>query len=361
MRTIAGLVVLVLTFLVGACGDGGGGAPEPAPEARPLIRFSASIASGTVTVAPLAGAASIGTRAIARVELTVDNGAPQMLDRTNASTAAGQPAYAFAVPPPAMPAPPIPRCGAVRSYEITVTDVGGAMLTKYLTSCGVLTAGAFSDYGEREATFRVVSNTAPLNASFMRAGGAAGEYVDSGSAAVQGTRSWTVAGREGDPLYLNASFSTQAPDDAEATIAIESAGAVLGTMKAVKSTGAVLTIVCCRGSQPGPAQPVTFFVYPTALGPSPGPTAAPFAVNLSITDPVTRSVRQSFSGGGQGNTTWTFQAMPGDELRMDSSVGERVSASVGIRAGDREIAQGSAGVAGAPTRFAVFCCSLPRW
>ena len=324
MRAVLRRLLLSCSVLLAACGGGDGAAPDAAapppgtpPATEPLIRFAATLAGGTLAVAPVAGATSIGTRDIASVQLKVDQEAPQVLVAPTSTNAAGQPVYAFAVPPPATPPSPLPRCGAWRNYELMVTDSAGLSLTRYQASCGLVTFGGFSDYGERTVTFRVTAATAPFNVTFTRQGGDAGEYVDNAFFQVPAApQAWTLRAREGDKLYFSGDFPNAAPDGARATIAVESDGAVLGTTEAAKGTAGSLMVVCCHGtSPPAPAQPVTFFVYPTGLGPFPRDPNPPFTATLRIVDARGETVR-SFSGAAYGNTEWEFQANPGDELRL---------------------------------------------
>lgn len=370
MRAVLERLLLSGSILLVACGGGdtapraGPGAPPPAvpPGAEALIRFAATLSAGTVTVAPVAGATSIGTRDIASVQLKVDDGAPQVLLAPTSTNAAGQPVYAFAVPPSSTPPLPLPRCSSYRNYEITVTDAAGLSLTRYQASCGLVTFGGFSDYGDRTVTFRVASATAPFNVTFTRQGGDAGEYVDSAFFQVPaGQQAWTLRAREGDKVYFSGDFPSAAPDAARATIAVEVDGAALGTTEAAKGTAGSLMIVCCRGTvPPAPAQAVTFFVYPTALGPFPQDPKPPVNASARIVDANGQTLH-SFSGTAHGATQWTFPAGPGDRLHLEAGVGEQVSTNFGIRVGTSEIAHGHASIPGTPTRFDVACCSLPRF
>lgn len=366
MRAVLERLLLSCSMLLAACGGGGDAAPPAGPGTPPpaqaLIRFAATLSGGMLTVAPVAGTTSIGTRDIASVQLKVDDGAPQVLFAPTSTNAAGQPVYAFAVPPPTVPPSPLPRCGSYRNYELTVTDNTGLSLTRYQASCGLVTFGGFSDYGDRTVTFRVASATAPFNVTLTRQGGNAGEYVDSAFFQVPaGQQAWTLRAREGDKLYFSGDFPATAPDAARATIAVESEGAVLGTTEAAKGTAGSLMIVCCRGTPPPtPAQPVTFFVYPTGLGPFPQDPTPPVNATARVVDANGRTLH-SFSGTAHGATQWTFPAGPGDRLHLEAVVGEQVSANLGIRVGTSEIAQGHASIPGAPTRFDAACCSLPRF
>lgn len=370
MRAVLERLLLSCSILLAACGGGDGDLPVgpvvPPPlgpaTSEPLIRFAATLSGGTLTVAPVAGSTSIGTRDIASVQLTVDDGAPQVLLAPTSTNAAGQPVYVFAVPPSGTPPLPLPRCGSYRNYELTVTDISGLALTRYQASCGLVTFGGFSDYGERTVTFRVTAATAPFNVTFTRQGGDAGEYVDSAFFQLPaGQRAWTLRAREGDKLYFSGDFPATAPGAARATIAVESDGAALGATEATKGTAGSLMVVCCRGTAPpAPAQSVTFFVHPTGLGPFPQDPNPPVAATVRIVDANGQTLH-SFSGTAHGATQWTFPAGPGDRLHLEAAVGEQVSANLGIRVGTSEIAHGHASIPGTQTRFDVSCCSLPRF
>lgn len=371
MRAVLERLLLSCSILLVACGGGGDAAPPAGPGTPPpvvppaaeaLIRFAATLSGGTLTVAPVAGTTSIGTRDIASVQLKVDDGAPQVLLAPTATNAAGQPVYVFAVPPSGTPPLPLPRCSSYRTYEITVTDAEGLALTRYQASCGLVTFGGFSDYGERTVTFRVTSASAPFNVTFTRQGGDAGEYVDSAFFQIPaGQQAWTLRAREGDKLYFSGDFPATATGAARATVAVESDGAALGTTEAARGTAGSLMIVCCRGTPPpAPAQSVTFFVHPTGLGPFPQDPNPPVAATVRIVDAKGQTLH-SFSGTAHGATQWTFPAGPGDRLHLEAAVGEQVSANLGIRVGTSEIAHGHASIPGTPTRFDVSCCSLPRF
>ena len=371
---------LVLCFALAGCGGGGGSV-----ETLPAIRFIGTydFACGncspprenSLAIAPVTGATALGSRDIARVELSVEHGPAQVLTAPNSKNSAGQATYVFFFPrtTPLVVSAFTHFCTPPIALEITVTDVGGFAFKKYFNACNAGEFGAFSDYGDRTVVYRAVT-TGPVRASFMRAG--AGGYVDAGGSAAGATGSvWTLKARDADALSAGSIYDASIPDGAVTTVSIEAEGGAFASSTVASSPVAGGSpfdafLVCCgfgaasQSPSPTGTQTVSFSIVPAQYGVDVTKALLKFNVYYRVYDPGSGTVIAEFQGPGDGYTTWSFQVKAGYELKLEASPQSAVTdVQTYISYGtDSPYLGNSLGAArsnrpDAPAKLKVFCCA----
>ena len=366
---------LALCFALASCGDGGGSV-----ESVPVIKFVGTydFACGncspprenSLTIAPVTGATGLGSRDIARVELSVEHGPVQVLTSPNSKNATGQATYVFFFPRTSPIVPNLARvCTPPIALEITVTDVAGFAFKKYYNACNAGEFGAFSDYGDRTVTYRAVT-TAPMRASFARLG--AGGYLDGGSNAAGVTAStWTLKARDGDALGAGWIYDASIADGAVTTVSIEGEGGALASSAVAKGSTADTFLVCCGFGAAAQSPPssastrtVSFVVNPVQYGVDVTKALRKFNVYYRIYDPGTGTVVAEFQGAGDGYTVWSFPVKAGYEMKLEASPQSAVTdVQVYISNGSAQLFSGnSLGFANSnrpdvPAKLKVFCCA----
>jgi len=390
MRTLNALICALSAIWLTACG-GGGGAPEPAPPpAAAAIRFEVvyepsatpqgATASGRyLTVRALPGSAALGTRTTSKVELQLAQEAPRALAAPSYIDPQGRPNYVFAVSADYPSVFQFRSCASFVPFQVTVTDETGFAFTKFGELCPgqAQSVGAFSDYGDRTASFRLAGPAAATQASFQRYG--AQGYTDSGSSTpAGGSATWSVKAAEGDRLFAMAQLTSAASPGAVATAGIETDRGAFARSVVAKNTatGAVYadaSLLCCRAdvtiATVTPTRTVSFIVAPTQLGSIPGATipSVPFTVHYRIADGGTQQTMQEFSGMGTGYSVWSYQVKPGDQLTLEASTAGAdtmmtVNVFADLPSGPDpfvELGMAKSFLPGAAAKLNVFCCATP--
>lgn len=387
MRTLLSLTCALSAAWLAACG-GDGGAPEGvAPPAAAVIRFEvvyepaapqdAPAAGRSLAVRALPGSTSLGTRPTAKVELQLAQEAPRSLATPSYVDAQGRPNYVFPVSADYESIFQFRSCASFIPFQVTATDEAGFAFTKYGQLCPgqAQSVGAFSDYGDRTASFRMAGPGGATQASFHRYGVAG--YTDSGSSTpAGGSATWSVKAAEGDRLFAMAQLTSAAAPGAVATAEIETdrgayARSVVARNTATGALYADASLLCCRPdvtiATVTPTRTVSFVVAPTQLGPIPGGTipSVPFTVHYRIADGGTQQTMQEFSGAGAGYSVWTYQVKPGDQLTLEASAaGADTMMTVNVLASAAsgpdpsvELGMAKSFLPGAAAKLNVFCCA----
>lgn len=371
VRTIVpmrNVLILLLTVLLSACGGGSPSPSSPATEVPgPWVRYQATwtgnealfVGTGppaTLSVGPLPGYASIGSNAVARVEVQIAQAAPVALTTPNSTDAQGRPQYLFDFGQLRGAGIPTLGCSPDFQIRITVVDVTGFSYVKHMTTCraGVLQFGAFSDYGTTAAAF---SLSAPWGlAAFITHRSPAGEVLDSLYVPLPPAFSTTLPADEGDMMDIRATFS---PGGTPATARIEGGG---GTFAESVSGGAppppeapFVLLQCCGTRSPaGDGAEVVL-----RLNGVPARADATYTYTLRITDPATGAIVLNKSGTASATASIPVQVSRGDLVEVDATpnaAGMYVESS--IRLGrPYDSAYATSNKAGAPARFRVVCCA----
>ncbi len=387
MRIPVVAVSTLFAFILAACGGGGGGA------APPVIRFevryepaglpqNATVPGRYLTVRALPGSTSLGTRPTARVELVVDKEAPTALTAPSFTDAQGRQNYVFPVSAAYEANFVFRACTTFLPFTVTVTDADGMTFTKFARFCPgqELSAGAFSDYGDRTVRYSADS-TGPMRMEFRRFAGdpAANGYLDEGGSPVPVMSSTaTLRAREGDELRATGVFDQSAADGAGLTVGVDGQGGSFARSALSKKTGtgmmfADATLVCCRlAATPESStstRTVSFVVSAAQLGPvvGPNPPVVSFDVHYRLYDPGSGRTLAEFQGTAAGYESWTFQVKNGDQLTLEASpraadtyVDLWVSYGTGVGLESPSIAPlatSRSNRPGVPGSINVFCCS----
>jgi hypothetical protein len=335
MRLIHFIVLSVFGAFLVACG---GGASKPvetsAVETGPVIRFIGTFElactgcsparDNILTIGPNTGATTLGSRDIAKIELSVDQGPVQTLTAPNVTTASGQPNWVFRFPQTTPIVTDLSHiCSPQLSMEITVTDVGGFAFKKYFSSCRSSEVfNAFSDYGDKTVTINA-SSSAPTRASFRRSG--SGGYVDAGTKSISATTTtWSLKARGADAVSAGGLFDNSLADGSVVSVSMEDGDGSLASSSVVKNTGPVAEafLLCCGvGTSTAPSagpRTISFAVAPAKYN---VPVSLPdrFNVYYRVFDPTTNTVVSEFRGTGAGYTAWPVQVVAGYELRLEAS------------------------------------------
>lgn len=390
MRTLPALICALSAAWLASCGGGGGTPDAVPPPAAAAIRFevvyepaatpqNTAVPGRYLTVRALPGSTSLGTRSASEVKLQLAQEAPRSLVAPSYVDTQGRPNYVFAVSADYPSVFQFRSCTSFIAFQVTVTDETGFAFTKYGQLCPgqAQSVGAFSDYGDRTASFHMAGPAAATQASFQRYG--AQGYTDSGSSTpAGGSASWSVKAVEGDRLFAMAQLTSAAAPGAVATADIETDRGAFARSVVAKNTatGAVFadaSLLCCRAdvttASVTPTRTISFVVAPTQLGSIPGGTipSVPFTVHYRVADGTTNQALQEFSGAGTAYSVWTYQARPGDQLTLEASApGADTMMTINVLAGAPsgpdpfvELGMAKSFLPGAAAKLNVFCCASP--
>jgi len=360
-RLLFGFMVLALA----GCG-GGGGSPGsmPVTSAPAAIRFVGNYdGQQNLTIAPLAGATSLGSAPIAKVELNLDQGrSVQVLTAPNGTIASGQATYVF--PVTAGSGQFIFHCGVTVFFQVTVTDVNGFSYTKYTSGCSGINFvfGAFSDYGDRDVVLQ--AGGSPATTTFNHYG--AGGYADVGKSP-EASPSWTLRVQPGDSLSIFSQFAATAPVGSTLTASITTgadSAVSFASSNGDNFTTAQAALQCCAVTvAPAGSHTVTFTASVSrdvVVGSGPGPIA--FDVHYRIFDPLLNRVVTESSAAVQDGNSWTFNVPDGQQLTLDAgpqSIHDlaRISISSTSNGSASELASAWSNLPGSRARLAVTCCA----
>lgn len=363
-RLFTALSALILI----SCGGGGGNSVTTgSSEIAPMIRYTGTFkpddplaGTGKLTIEPIAGSSMIGTREIAKVELSVNQNLAQILTLPNAKGSTGQPAYAFSFAHPAISTPVLGRtCSPEVDLEMAVTDVGGYTLRKYYASCHLDVFGAFSDYGERTVKYRA-SGSAATSVLFYRAGH--GSYVDRGIKSLGTPIEIVLKAAESDELRLLQASNQKLDDNDVVTISIEDEGGSSAISSVSRPpTGARTLLICCGAGTvvPSETHSIKFEVYTSRPGVVESPEQ--FSFYYKVSDPASGTIVSELSGSAEGYMSVPISVKTGYELRLEASPAREGSyTSVSIRR-DSSASLNSLGETlsnrpGFPAKLKVFCC-----
>lgn len=380
LRMLSG-IVLCIAF--SGCGGGGSSATAPVvvPTAAPVIKFVATFepacstcsptGQATLGIAPIAGAAMIGNKDIAKVELSVNQGATQVLTAPNAKNAAGQAIYAFSFP--AAPYTTVMHvCTSTVGLEVTVTDVTGFSFKKYARPCATEVFDAFSDYGAKAATYRATASS-PATTTFMLQNNLPylnGRYVDS-KTTLETNTTWALKANDNDQHYASGSDVNKA-DGNVVSVSIEGEGGALVSSSVITTKtvqpGANAYLVCCgRGTNtpsPSPTETRTIWFVTILRSPS-DVSSTPVNVYYRVVDPSTGSVVSEFRGVRTGYfNAWPVVVKAGYELTMEASPQDtNTEVTLYVSTGtDPAYTAYSIGTANSnrpdvPGKVTVFCCA----
>lgn len=380
---LASCSAVALCIALSACGGGGSSAsapvvtPPPVPVAS-IIKFVASFEpacdtcsparQASLQIAPVAGAGTLGNKEIAKVELSVNQGPPQVLT----APTAGQATYAFSFPAPTYKPDGSRICNATVGLEITVTDATGFSFKKYAKPCLAEVFDAFSDYGAKTVTYKATATT-PTAITFVLQNNLPylnGRYFDSKTIVDTNT---TLPLKANDNDGLSASGSDVSKTEGNVvSVSIEAeGGALVGSSAITTKTfqpGASATLVCCgRGTNtpsPSPTETRTIWFVTNLRSPS-DVGSTPFNVYYRVVDPGTGSVVSEFRGVRTGYfNAWPVVVKAGYELTMEASPQDtNTEVTLYVSTGTDPAFKGySIGTANsnrpdAPGKVTVFCCA----
>lgn len=385
-------VALALCATLSSCGGGGSSATVPAttppgvPAATPVIKFMGTFEPacgtcspaklGSLVIAPIAGATTLGSKDLTKVELSVDHAPTLLLTAPNATTTAGQASYAFSFPHATITTPAIGRtCTPQLGLEITITDVTGFVFKRYASACQYAVFGGFSDYGDKTVTYRA-SASAPAQTAFSRSDGST--YSDVISTTATTTVTSTLKAKDSNPVYASGSFDVGVLDGEILSVSIEGEGGAFASSTMAKKSvrQAEAFLICCGNSSataPSTAETRTIrFAVGTVRYNEPlTKRPNPFNVYYKVSDPSTGAVITEFRGAVAGEinsygahyTEWQFTVKPGYELKLEASPQE-VDTFVNLSITDTTndpyayppMASAMSNRPDAPAKLNVFCC-----
>lgn len=384
------LLAFAVAASVAACGGGGGSgdssaasSPSPAPVAAgPWIRYQAvwtgntysltgTAPPATLSIAPVAGASTIGSNAIARVEVLLGYVAlgavtPVVLSGPNSTDAQGRPRYLFNFGQLTGPGIPTIDCGEL-PIRITVVDVTGFSFDKYMMPCraGTLEFGAYSDYGTTPATISFSTPTAYGAVVTRRS--AAGDVIDR---LYEGGTTFTIplVAADGDRMDVGTHFPPGTPP---ATARIDAGGGTFAESvtgaNAMPPQAPFVLLQCCGPRPPGGGNVDAVLrlngLPIVTVGPSgivtTGAAATTYTYALRVTDPSTGVAVLSSSNTAVGSVTIPVSVARGNVVEVDvtpTASGMYADASMTLgRAYNSVYAVSSR--PGTPARFRVYCCA----
>lgn len=370
------LIGLVLALVLAACGGGGGPGDSSAPPAAPAIRFEAAYELDTtpkLLIRPVVGSSSIGTNAIARVDVLVNDRVALSVPGSS-NDDSGQ--YVFDIPIDQTVAQGGRICTADLPLRITVADVTGFTFTKYIAVCpsGPGTFTAFSDYGEHDVRI-TASSSAPMNASAYRIQ-EVGDYADNILRKLVTSVDTVLRSSEHDSLNVRIGPFTVdnlgapvVPDGSTATARIDAGGGAFAEAASISAADvpafAQASLACCHAPADGSAKQVRIIITGDRSG-----SPATFAATWRIIDPATGTVLSQESA----NRVGVPSSSVGDTLaKLEQVLDVRSGQQVDVTAAtdDPRTHLEVTVLAGATTglvlgsvdsnrqaRVSVFCCSL---
>lgn len=380
---------IALCIALSGCGGGGSSATAPvvAPAATPIIKFVATFVpacsicapagQATLDIAPIAGMATIGNKDIAKVELSVNQGATLVLTAPNAKNAAGQATYAFSFPAAAFAIDGFSSaCYPTLGLEVTVTDVTGFSFKKYVKPCLTQVFDAFSDYGTKTVTYKATATT-PATVAFERQDSPPylsvnGRYLDSRTT-LETNATWPLRASDNDWLNATGSDISKAEGNA-VSVSIEGEGGAFAgsnviTTKNFRPLASAYLVCCGRGTttpSPSPTETRTIWFGTHLRSPSVLDSTF-FDVHYRVTDPSTGNVVSEYRAIHTGSyNEWPVVVKAGYELTMEANP-QDTNTEVILFISDRpdripinrtsSLAMANSNRPDAPGRVKVFCCA----
>lgn len=365
------LITLMLVLLVSACGGGGGGGGDGGGNSSALtLRFLGvytTQATRTLSIRPLDGAATIGSNALARVDVLVNDESTLSLAAPSRVDATGRDEYVFDIPAVAGEAGRL--CSANLPLRVTVTDVTGFSLSKYATVCPTASASfvAFSDYGDRDVRI-TASSSAPMYAvaaRFQEAGGYRDDVirksVTSLDTVLQSNERDTLTARIGN-FSVDPFPPPAVPVGSTMTTRIDAGGGAFAQASGIVDVAGQsvdVALACCRAAGDGAAKQVRILISGVRRA-----TPASFAYTWRVTDPTTGAVVSQDSGTRDGATLARLEQV------LDVRSGQKVdvtatslddpptAVSVAVLAAATSGLVLGSSHANRQARVSVFCCSL---
>lgn len=339
-RRIAIACAAGITSILAACGGSSG--PSPAPDVAPagVIRYEVNYqASGTLpgnaaaarylTVRPLAGETSFGTRAIGQVQLAFAQEEPRTLAAPTYVDGQGRPNYVFEISSSYTAKWPGLQCTG-EAARVTVTDVAGFSFARNAPICVAYdqTFAAASDYGDRVATLSASGPAGLTRCALLRTEPAA--YAESIVGCEDGSQgdSWTLRVADGDKLVSVIELLPESSPGLTATARLLLEGGALAQSAVLRddqrSSGPEnARLRCCRPA-PDPAAPlqtVSFVLSAELPVLVPRDVTVPVDVQYRMIDGTTGQPRVDFNErmAFRGSLVRTFQARKGDQMFVQAS------------------------------------------
>lgn len=380
MATLRKLVPLLLILLLAACGGGGGQSDTPAPSSSaPTLRFEAVYTGGTLVIHPVTDAPTIGSNALARVDVLVNDRSTLSLAAPTRVDATGRNEYVFNVPTIVGDAGRM--CSAYMPLRVTVTDVSGFSFSKYTAVCpsGSATFTGLSDDGEHDVRI-TASSSVPMNSRAQRHQ-EVGTYRDDVLHRLATSLDVVLRSSERDSLTASVGSFGLAPESAPSvpagstmTVRVDAGGGAFAeaagsTASAPDPLGygesADVSLACCHAVGDGSAKQVRIIITGVRSG-----TPATFAYAWRITDPATGTVLSQDSatrvgvphgpdGGTLARLEQVLDVRSGQQVEVTATADDpQTRVDAGVYAGATTgLALGSAG-SNRQARISVFCCSL---
>lgn len=371
---------LAFAFALTACGGGGdSGGNTQLSSGQPTIRYvgtfdpnctscSSMPGFGSLVIEPTKGTSTIGSRAIAKVELSVDHTPVQTILAPNSSNVAGLATYVFTFPHATISTPAITHsCLPTIDLEITVTDIGGYAFKKYLSSCHFEVFGAFSDYGQNLVTYSA-NATALARMDFSRS--SLTGYQDSGSQIISASSTLLpLMASYSDSLRMFGTFDQNAVDGSVISVSITNQAGELASSTLEKNDVIQTTsfLECCgtnsapASSLSGTSRTVTLELYGVRYGVQTDGMVNPFSFYYRVYDPLAGTLVSEFRGTGSGYMAIPVTLMTGHELRLEASpmvAGTFVRISVRDNAipGSSSLAEAETNRPNFPAILKLYCC-----
>lgn len=329
-----------ITSLLAACGGSSG--PSPAPDVIPagVIRYEVNYqASGTLpghvaaarylTVRPLTGETSFGTRPVGQVQLAFAQEEPRTLTAPTYVDAQGRPNYVFEISSSYTAKWPGLQCTG-EAARVTVTDVAGYSFVRNAPICVAYdqTFAAASDYGDRVATLSASGPEGLTRCGLLRTEPAA--YAESTSGCADGSRghSWTLRVAEGDKLVGVIELLPESAAGLAATARVSLEGGALAQSAVVRddqhrSVAENARLRCCRPAPDpsAPLQTVSFVLSAELPVLVPRDVTVPVDLQYRVIDGTTGQARGDFNErvSFRGPLVRTFQARKGDQMFIQAS------------------------------------------
>ena len=362
------LITLMLVLLLAACGGGGGGGQGNS--SAPTLRFEGVYTAGptrTLTIRPVDGAATIGSNALARVDVLVNDQSTLSLAASSRVDATGRDEYVFDIPPVAGEAGRL--CSANLPLRVTVTDVTGLSFSKYATVCptGSFTFSAFSDYGDRDVRITASSSAAmyAVAARYQEVG----DYRDNVVRKSATSLDVVLHSNERDSLTARIGNFTvdpvappPVPVGSTMTTRVDAGGGAFAEASGIVDVAGRfvdVALACCHAAGDGSAKQVRILIDGLRSA-----TPASFAYTWRVTDPTTGAVVSQDSGTQAGATLAKLERVldvrSGQQVDVTATSLDdpptAVSVSV-LAAATSGLVLGSSR-ANRQARVSVFCCSL---
>lgn len=342
-RHIAIAFAAGITSILAGCGGGSSSpSPEPSPPPSGVIRFEVNYQpSGTLpgntaaarylTVRPLTGQTSFGTRAVSQVQLAFAQEESRTLTAPTYVDAQGRPNYVFEISNSYTAKWPGLQCTG-EPARVTVTDTAGYSFTRNTGVCVAYdqTFAAASDYGDRVATFTASGPDGLMGCALLRTEPAA--YAESSIGCNDGGQgnSLTLRAADGDKLVSVIELRPESSAGLAATARLSLEDGALAQSAAIRhdqgySSSQNANLRCCRPA-PDPSAPLqtVSFVLNAELyvtPPVPRDVTVPVDLQYRLIDGTTGQARVDFNErvSFRGSLVRTFQARQGDQMFVQAS------------------------------------------